>query len=277
MATTRHALLLFSKVPEPGMVKTRLTNIKDGWYKPETASWLFHCMLFDVAEISCRALEALESAFPGHEFDLVISTTPASNEPLMRDLFASSGEWPREIVFIHDEGTSFDEHYNDAFSKVWQRGYSTILSMGVDMPALTMNDVVFAFEQLLSLWKDGKPGIVIAPDQELGVSVVGWTQNTDFDHTGIYYNRTGLTVLPAYVRKAKAAGIPIRYLPPVPDIDTMMDLFHNTMLVEAQCYAAESTGDPVAWRTAEAMEELRLYDFKIAPNNLVDPRESIDS
>ena len=105
---------------------------------------------------------------------------------------------------------------------------------------------------------------------------MGWNRETEFDHTGIYYNQSGLTVLPAYVRKAKAAGIPIRYLPPVPDVDTMMDLFHTATLVEAQCYAAESTGDSAPWRTAEAMAELKLFDFKIAPNDLHDPRESID-
>ena len=276
MATTRHALLIFSKVPEPGLVKTRLSNLKDGWYKPEVASWLYHCMLFDVVETCCVALEALESAYEGHSYDLVVSTTPADHEPLMRDLFASSGEWPREIHFIHDEGASFDEHYNDAFAKVWDMGAESILSLGADMPALTKDDVIRSFEQLHRLRDGGSRGIVLAPDQELGVSIVGWNRETEFDHTGIYYNRSGLTVLPAYVRKAKAAGIPVRYLPPVPDVDTMMDLFHNATLVEAQCYAAESTGDPAPWRTAEAMAELKLFDFKIAPNDLHDPRESID-
>ena len=62
MKTRRNALLLFSKVPEPGKVKTRLTPLKDGIFDPEDASYLYHCMLFDVAEICCEALADLERA-----------------------------------------------------------------------------------------------------------------------------------------------------------------------------------------------------------------------
>ena len=38
----------------------------------------------------------------------------------------------------------------------------------------------------------------------MGVSVIGWTRNTDFSHTGVFYNADGLTVLPAYIKKAES-------------------------------------------------------------------------
>ena len=44
----KNTLLLFSKPPVPGLVKTRLTTLKDGVFTPEVASGLYHCMLFDV-------------------------------------------------------------------------------------------------------------------------------------------------------------------------------------------------------------------------------------
>lgn len=62
MDTRKNALLLFSKVPEAGKVKTRLTPIKDGFFDPEVASALYHCMLFDVTECCCDALHDLERA-----------------------------------------------------------------------------------------------------------------------------------------------------------------------------------------------------------------------
>ena len=34
----KNVLLLFSKVPEAGLVKTRLTTLKDGVFAPEVAS-----------------------------------------------------------------------------------------------------------------------------------------------------------------------------------------------------------------------------------------------
>ncbi|WP_165172568.1 DUF2064 domain-containing protein [Adlercreutzia sp. ZJ242] len=286
----RNALLLFSKVPEAGLVKTRLTTLKDGAFAPEVASALYHCMLFDVVEICCAALSALEERSEaacaaaearGEEgvrdvYELVISTTPAGNVEAMRKLFADAGEWPRELVMIADEGASFDEHYNHAFEQTWERGADCILSMGADMPALTVNDVLAGFEALHKLDGVDGGGIVLAPDQEMGVSVIGWTRATDFDHSGVFYNSDGLTVLPAYIQKARALGLPALYLPPIPDVDTMADLMHNITLVEALNYCAPFDGNTPPWRTADALAQMGWDEVRVMPNDLRDPREHID-
>ena len=273
----QNTLLLFAKVPEPGLVKTRLTAERGGWFSPENAAWLYHCMLFDVAEACCAALDDLEARNPGNSYELVISTTPRENLPAMEELFAKSGAWPRPIRFDFDEGATFDEHYNGAFEKCWARGSDAVVSVGADLPALTKADIVRAFETLRVSVEDGSPAVVIAPDQELGVSLIGWTRGAAFDHTGVYYPPEGLTALPAYVRKAKAAGLPLRYLPPVPDVDTMADLMHAATVVETLVYCAESGDDVVPpWRTADALTRLGVADPRIAPNNLIDPRTQID-
>jgi len=291
MKTRKNALLLFSKVPEPGKVKTRLTPLKDGIFDPEDASYLYHCMLFDVVEICCDALADLErdsleaakregaqgGASVSDEYTIIISSPGEQQERMMRALFKESGTWPRDIVFIHDDGESFDAHYNDAFSQVWELGFDTVLSMGCDMPALRRSIVVEGFERLHTLCEIPGGGIVLAPDQELGVSVVGWTRETAFDHTGVFYNQDGLTVLPGYIRKCKAKGLPALYLPDVPDVDSMADLDHNVMLVEALMYCARFQEDVTApWRTAEALHEIGYTDVRIMPNNLRDDRNEID-
>lgn len=280
MRERKNTVLLFSKLPEVGLVKTRLTTLKDGWFEPEVASALYHCMLFDVVEIICAALADLEAAGTEGDvhdtYELVISTAPARNLEPMRKLFEDAGTWPREIVFINDEGSDFDEHYNHAFQQAWDRGADCILSMGADMPALTKSDVKFGFEQLHKL--DGLPngGIVLAPDQEMGVSVIGWTRDTDFSHTGVFYNQTGLTVLPAYIEKARLDNLPVLWLPPIPDVDTMADFYHNVTLVEALCYCAEFDDICPPWRTAQALEEIGFSHIYVAPNDLRDPRDEID-
>ena len=286
MRERKNALLLFSKVPEPGLVKTRLTTLKDGIFAPEVASGLYHCMLFDVVEIICAAMSKLEARSPevdpatGEEvrdvYDLVISTTPAKNVEVMRKLFDDAGTWPRELVMIADAGASFDEHYNHAFDQVWERGADCILSMGADMPALTVNDVVAAFEALHKLDGEDQGGIVLAPDQEMGVSVIGWTRATDFDHSGVFYNQEGLTVLPAYIRKARSLGLPAIYLPPIPDVDTMADLRHTVTLVEALNYCAGFDGNTPPWRTADALDQMGWSEVRVMPNGLFDPRGHID-
>lgn len=286
MRTRKNVLLLFSKVPEPGLVKTRLTTLKDGVFEPDVASGLYHCMLFDVVEICCAAMTRLEeraySVDPatGEEirdvYEMRISTAPVGNLDRMRELFAVSGTWPREIVFVADEGKSFDEHYNDAFQKAWNDGADTILSMGADMPALTVDDVVRGFEALQKLDVSDKGGIVLAPDQEMGVSIVGWPRKTEFDHSGVFYNQEGLTVLPAYIAKARRMGLPAIYLPPVPDVDTMADLMHNITVVEALNYCAPFDGNTPPWRTADALKQMGWDEVRVMPNDLRDPREAID-
>ena len=280
MRERKNTVLLFSKLPEVGLVKTRLTTLKDGWFEPEVASALYHCMLFDVVEIICAALADLEEADAKGDvrdtYELVISTAPARNLEPMRKLFEDAGTWPREIVFINDEGSNFDEHYNHAFQQAWDRGAECILSMGADMPALTKSDVKFGFEQLHKLDDLPNGGIVLAPDQEMGVSVVGWTRDTDFSHTGVFYNQTGLTVLPAYIEKARLSNLPVLWLPPIPDVDTMTDFYHNVTLVEALCYCAEFDDVCPPWRTAQALEEIGFSHIYVAPNDLRDPRDEID-
>ena len=299
MRERKNVVLLFSKVPEVGLVKTRLTTLKDGIFTPETASVLYHCMLFDVVEIIMAALDDLDreaalaiganqspeirdgAVDEGDDvrdtYELVISTTPVPNVEAMRKLFADAGAWPRDFTVIADEGASFDEHYNHAFQQCWDRGADCILSMGADMPALTKADVRFGFEQLHRL--DGVPGggIVISPDQEMGVSVIGWTRETDFSHTGVFYNADGLTVLPAYIKYARAKGLPALWLPPIPDVDTMQDFFHNVTLVHALNYCADFDDICPPWRTANAFAEMGFEEIIVAPNDLRDPREHIDT
>ena len=273
MEKRKNTVLLFSKVPETGLVKTRLSILKDGMYPPETACELYRCMLLDVVEIICAALDDLESETDSYE--LVVSTTPTANVPVMEQLLANE-RYSRPIAVIADEGASFDEHYNDAFDQCWQRGADCILSMGADMPALTKADIRFGFERLHKLCDKPEGGIVIAPDQEMGVSVIGWTRTTTFDHSGVFYNAEGLTVLPAYIAKAREAGLPALWLPPIPDIDTMADFFHNITLVHALVYCAEFDDICPARRTAEAFIDLGFREVRVAPNNLFDPRDHID-
>lgn len=290
MSIRKNALLLFSKVPAPGKVKTRLSVLKDGILAPEWASHLYHCMLFDVVECCCDCLNRMESAQNAtqaaaqgpvaiiDEYDIIISSPGLDQELAMRQLFANAGEWPRRISFIYDTGASFDEHYNDAFRQVWEAGYDTVLSMGCDMPALTHDVIEMGFGHLHELGDMPGGGVVLSPDQEMGVSIVGWTRNTRFDHSGVFYNASGLTVLPAYTQKCQAQGLPMRYIPAMPDVDTVQDLQHNITLLQAIAYASRFQPDLTCpHRTLAALEEYGLVDVRVHPNALMDPREEIDA
>lgn len=300
MRKRENALLLFAKLPESGKVKTRLSVLKDGVFSPDDASELFKAMLLDVTEICLKGFEILEKKKSyvniTDSYQLYISTAPVSNVDAMKNLIENANIPIDRISFIGDKGSSFDEHYNDAFGQVWTRGADCILSMGADMPALSVWDVVRGFDALHAIGEcaleeyaegvfresnapecsqDGE-GIVISPDQEMGVSIIGWTRNTDFDHTGVFYNESGLTVLPAYIGKARNRNLPVILLPPVPDVDTISDLAHSITLLEATDYASHFDGSCPAKRTIAKLQELGCFEVRVPPNELRDSRESID-
>lgn len=284
MSQRRNTLLLFAKLPEPGMVKTRLTAGRGGLFSDEDAARLFEAMLLDVVSTCLVAFDACLRREPGADdgYELVVSTAPERNAATMEALLSrefgplSGDDVTFPILVRTDAGASFDEHYNDAFEQCWAAGSDCILSMGADMPALTVGDVVRGFAALHELEHMDRGGIVLAPDQEMGVSVVGWTRGTAFDHSGVFYNPTGLTVLPAYVEKARAAGLPALYLPPVPDVDTMADLMHNITLVDALDWCARFDGGKAPRRTLGLLRELGCDEVRVPPNDLRDPRDVID-
>ena len=279
MQKSENALLLLEKLPKPGEAKTRLSVIKDGVFSAEDASELFEAMLLDVIEICLKGFDVLAANDKNAQFDdkyqLYISTAPVSNVEAMRDLIIQSGISTDRISFIGDAGHSFDEHYNDAFDKVWATGADCILSMGADMPALSIWDVVRGFNALHEL-DEHAGGLVISPDQEMGVSIIGWTANTDFNHNGVFYNESGLTVLPAYIDKARMQNLPVTMIPPVPDVDTISDLAHNITLLKAAEYASAFDGSIPATRTIAKLKDLGCYEVRVPPNELRDSRDVID-
>ena len=62
MAEKKQALLVFSKPPVPGMVKTRLTVKHGGFLTDEQAAEFFRRSLYDVSEACMHALYELQAA-----------------------------------------------------------------------------------------------------------------------------------------------------------------------------------------------------------------------
>ena len=53
-----------------------------------------------------------------------------------RETLDEIGPWPREIHYMSDKGTSFDEHFDGAFQEIFDQGYEAIVSIGADIPTL---------------------------------------------------------------------------------------------------------------------------------------------
>ncbi|MDR2109652.1 MAG: DUF2064 domain-containing protein [Coriobacteriales bacterium] len=286
--TYKHALLMFSKPPIPGLVKTRLTSEKGGIFTEEEAAELFHRSLFDVMELCIRAVDQLEAEdaeraaqdpqVPRHEYGFFISTTPEENVLRMREFFEAAGAWPREFTYLTDAGANFDEHFDDAFQQVFAAGYDSVLSVGGDIPLLPLSHITTAFRWLQHFLENSdRGGLIQAPCQECGVSLIGWTRNTPIDHQGVYYNMTGRPALDAYVEKAAENDVPLASLAPVADIDDVQDLAHAVSLARSVAYGAQFQPDLYVPERFLAYVDWRGIHVGTPPNEDRDSREGIDT
>lgn len=286
--TRKHALLLFSKPPVPGMVKTRLTTEFGGIFTPGEAADFFTRSLYDVADNAMQAMTLLEREAEAahaedpsadlHKYEFFVSTTPAENLELMKEKFDAIGPWPFEVHYIVDKGANFDEHFDDAFKQIFDLGYESIVSIGGDIPAMPQTHIMQAYRWLHYFADTSETGgFVQAPCQECGVSLVGFTNKTPMDHQGVYYNMNGRPALDAYIEKVTEANIPMMSLPPVADIDTGEDLAHAISLLKAIRYSRESCQPELflAHRTLDWIEWKGLT-ATTPPNDNHDPRQYID-
>jgi len=287
MKEQKNALLLFSKPPVPGLVKTRLTIERGGRFTENEAADFFHRSLFDVAENCCQALDVLEARNAAEieenptsairrSYDIFISTTPEDNVTKMRETFEAAGTWPREFHYLLDSGQTFDDHFDDAFQQIFDQGYETVVSVGGDIPTLPRNHLVQSFNWLhyfQTVYDTG--GVVLAPCQECGTSLIGYTSDSGMNHQGVYYANNGRPALDAYIEKASERGAHIAYLDAVPDVDDLQDLAHTITLMKALEFCAQDQDLFVPYRT---LEWVRFKGLRVTtpPNEDRDTREGLD-
>lgn len=287
MMKKKYAILIFSKPPIPGMVKTRLTRERGGVFTQEQAAQFFKRSLWDVTELAMWCMDDLEAlnrqereeneGAPERSYDLFISTTPEKNVELMKNTIEEIGQWPREIHYMADKGATFDDHFDMAFQKIFDQGYEAIVSIGADIPTLPRAHVTQAFQWLIYFSEVlGTPGFVQAPCQASGTSLVGFNFDTPINHQGIYYNMTGRPALDGYVEKLTEKDIPNAYLAPVADVDEPEDLAHCLSCAHALESASKfQTGIYVPKRVLQWADFLGLK-VVAPPNENHDPRQYLD-
>ena len=285
MAEKKHALLIFTKPPLPGIVKTRMTTEYGGFLTMEQAAGFYRNCFYDVCEMGMHALielqqknERMRAEDPTVDkitYDFFCSTTPAECLDKVKEVFDVIGPWPMQVHFVVDEGTSFDEHFNDAYSKIFAMGYESIVAIGGDVPTMPKSHIKQSFQWLDYFQAIGKPGFTYAPCQECGTSLVGFSYNTPIDHTGVYYNMEGRPALDGYLVKLKEADVPSAYFDPVADVDEVTDLAHAISCMKAIEEAAKYQDLFVPHRTLKWVEFMGIK-VSTPPNENHDPRDYLD-
>lgn len=285
MAERKQAVLLFSKPPVPGMVKTRLTKELGGIFTEKQAADFFKRSLFDVSELCMTALfemqaandaaVAADSSADKITYDFFVSS-PADCLDDMKATYDEIGPWPLEIHYISDTGKTFDDHFDDAFKQIFALGYEHVVSVGGDIPTMPKTHITQSFAWLDYFQDSGTPGFIQAPCQECGTSLVGFSYNTPIDHQGVYYNLDGVAALDAYVEKLNNAHIPSAFLSPVSDVDETTDLAHAVSCLRAIEAASQVQTDLYVAR--RVLDWVNWIGLKVGtpPNENHDPRQYID-
>lgn len=276
MKTNRHALVLFTKYPEPGITKTRLMEENGGELTPQQAADLYRAMVLDTAAVGLHALAECRNNVVGGEFDLYISSSPESEIPKIKEMF-NTEFLTGGIKYICDRGKNFDEHFNDSYRQLFALGYDSVICVGGDLPCITPDLVTRSFGWLRRHDETSPTGaMVLAPCQAAGVSLVGVTRTAAVDFTGVFYNTEGYSALDALINISRRKDIPTALFEALFDVDYMEDLGHIIAVINATEYTSRFQPEIIVpHRTLNLIRELGL-STATPPNTAHDPRTKID-
>lgn len=192
------AIVVFAKVPRPGLVKTRMCPPLD----PEEAARLYTAMLEDVLEVTLHMARSLDLA-------PVLTVHPADG------LAELAHRAPSGYRIVAQRGHDLSERMAWAIAEAAAAGASPILIRGSDSPAL---DFPVARTALAAL---SEVDVAIAPDVDGGYNLlaVRAPQPGLFDHP----MSTG-TVLADTLGRAAELDLRTRVLAETFDLDTVEDL-----------------------------------------------------
>ena len=279
----KKAIVVFTKVPKVGEVKTRLTEARGGILTPEEAYNFYESSLLDVIE-ACIAVEQVDVwVCYNHDGDSAVI-----------DSLLSQVSAPQQITGVFsDRGGSFDDCMQFATDYILKHGAperlaDAVLIVGGDIPTLQPAILEAALNKLENLHqseagqkvatKQIKHGdsyigaaLVEGACQEGGFSIVGLTCTTPFDFHKVFYNQDGYTALDMLVDKVKAEKIPFATLEMVPDVDIPVDLASLIPMLRAlQASAASDPALLIPKRTLGWLEETGIQSMTLPPE-----RESV--
>jgi len=226
----RNSVVVFTKVPEVGKTKTRLTADRGGIFTPEEAKTFYEASLLDV----------IDSCISSRSCDVYICYNRGGDAEYLKQILKEVSQ-PEAIKEVFaDKGGTFDKGMQYAADHVLKRRGTgrladSVLIVGGDIPSLqpsTIQAAVSKLERLAGASNTTKrrgaasigAAMVVSADQECGFNILGYTCTTPFSFDGVFYNRDGVTALDMISHKANEKEIPLGILEIVSDVDVPVDL-----------------------------------------------------
>lgn len=195
MNSKKRAIIVFTRVPLPGMTKTRLMP----YLTPRQCGCLHKCFLLDIKK-ACGEVDA----------QIFVAYTPDTGVGVLEDIFGGS------CIFIPQRGDGLGERMQQAIAEVLARGYQKCVLIGGDIPELRAAHLQRAFRELTD--KD----VVFGPTKDGGYYLVGMKKNHPVVFESQQYGKG--EVFRSTVRAARRAAITVGYTYCLADIDTPLDI-----------------------------------------------------
>ncbi|WMM24623.1 TIGR04282 family arsenosugar biosynthesis glycosyltransferase [Tissierella sp. MB52-C2] len=194
-----NALILMTRVPLPGMTKTRLMDIMTGE---------------ECANLHMEFLKDLFNTFKAlkEDIDIYITYTPEYSLGVIGNII------PNFTKTFPQRGEDLGSKMYNGISHVLNLGYEKVVLIGSDIPHISSSDIFYSFEIL------DKNHIVLGPSYDGGYYLIGMkTPNKGIFHINKKWG--GKSVLESTVDIINSQGLTVDFAPKYMDIDTKEDLF----------------------------------------------------
>jgi len=194
---SRAALIIFTKAPIPGQVKTRLCPP----LTPDEAATLHGSVVLDILERS----ETIQGV------DRILACAPSQHHPFFQVMKG------RQTISLWEQveenlGRRMDQALQSAFTT----GYSSAILVGTDLPTLSLPILQQAYQELVHC------DVVLGPTLDGGYYLIGLNQPAPDLFIDIPWSTKN--VLNLTQQKARALGLSVTLLPQQRDLDTVEDL-----------------------------------------------------
>jgi rSAM/selenodomain-associated transferase 1 len=189
------ALVVFVKHPAPGAVKTRLAAAIG-----PAAAELYRALAEHVLEATTPA---------GREYERLVFFDPPEAREEMR-------AWLPGVRLLAQSDGDLGARMSDAVGRAFARGASRVAVVGTDAPGLSRDAVVAALESL------DAADVVIGPTEDGGYYLVALREPRPELFAGVAWSTPSVA---AETRaRSAAAGLAVRELPVLRDVDTVEDV-----------------------------------------------------
>ncbi|MHA2039762.1 MAG: TIGR04282 family arsenosugar biosynthesis glycosyltransferase [Promethearchaeota archaeon] len=241
-------VVIFTKAPIPGLVKTRLTQ--NTCLTKLDAAKLAKAMLKDTICLASKT-----------DADLIqIGYFPEENLSMLKeitDTLRAEGYLNKRIELICQRGSNFDQRFGSVVKESFKSNTKFTVVLGADLPFLDPKIINKALE-ILAKKIDEKP-IVIGPSSGGGIYLVGITKEFNPRWFSDYKLFGGGLELSKFTHFCIDNKVPLITLPPYGDIDIEEDLVSLISYINVLKNSEETIGFYFPYFTTKIIEELELY------------------